>query len=261
MRLIINADDFGMNKMITEAIDEAMVKGLISETTAVANGEYTNEAIALAIDHGYSDRVGIHCCLTEGRALTPKISKIASICSDGEFTGVFGTRMKFSSEESLAIVMEIREQINVIETLLNHPASHLDSHHHIHMQINLAPLFHNVIGSYAYYRIRNYRNLKQYVDVQSKVKDYAKSLYFKSLFRKYTYSDYMGSIDEMLASKRSISNDDTVEIMVHPQYNRMGVIIDRTIYDEEQEDGELSQQILRLRDLVGAKKLFSVREV
>ena len=45
--VIINADDFGLNEHCSLAIAEAFKKGLITDTTMVANGEYFDDAVAV----------------------------------------------------------------------------------------------------------------------------------------------------------------------------------------------------------------------
>lgn len=46
MKLIINADDFGLSKGINKGIIEAYQAGLISSTTIMINMPYAEEAIS-----------------------------------------------------------------------------------------------------------------------------------------------------------------------------------------------------------------------
>ena len=75
--VIINADDFGQTESCTRAIYEAFQKGLITDTTMVANGEAMELAFAMAPE--MRGHIGAHLNLTEGPALTPAMRK-CEIC-------------------------------------------------------------------------------------------------------------------------------------------------------------------------------------
>ena len=71
-KLIINADDFGLNTSVNHAIIESFEKGLINSTTLMANMPGFEEAIELAHKNNIIDKIGIHLCLTEGEPITKK---------------------------------------------------------------------------------------------------------------------------------------------------------------------------------------------
>ena len=79
--VIINADDFGQTESCTRAIYEAFQKGLITDTTMVANGEAMELAFAMAPE--MRGHIGAHLNLTEGPALTPAMRKNAKFVSMG----------------------------------------------------------------------------------------------------------------------------------------------------------------------------------
>lgn len=60
MPIIINADDYGKNEEINQAISEAFEKKYITRTTLMVNMPYTDKAVELAKQKGFSDRIGIH---------------------------------------------------------------------------------------------------------------------------------------------------------------------------------------------------------
>ena len=70
MALIVNADDFGLNEIENRAIAEAFEKGLIDRTTLLVNMPFAEDAMRLASEKGFADRVGLHVNLTSGRPLT-----------------------------------------------------------------------------------------------------------------------------------------------------------------------------------------------
>ena len=72
-KIIINADDFGLNTSVNHAIIESFEKGLINSTTIMANMPGFDEAIDLAHKHNIINKTGIHLTLTEGEPLTTNI--------------------------------------------------------------------------------------------------------------------------------------------------------------------------------------------
>ena len=73
--VIINADDFGQTESCTRAIYEAFQKGLITDTTMVANGEAMELAFAMA--HELRGHFGALLILSDGPALTSALRKNA----------------------------------------------------------------------------------------------------------------------------------------------------------------------------------------
>ncbi|MBQ7603262.1 MAG: ChbG/HpnK family deacetylase, partial [Clostridia bacterium] len=77
MKLIINADDFGLSSSINRGIVECIEAGIISSTTMMMNTPYTAEAIKMAKDMGLKN-VGIHLNLTYGKSVLPR-SEVSSL--------------------------------------------------------------------------------------------------------------------------------------------------------------------------------------
>lgn len=63
---IVNADDFGASPSINQAIDYAFKEGIINRATLMVNMPYAQDAVQLAIDGGYIDKIGLHLCLDTG---------------------------------------------------------------------------------------------------------------------------------------------------------------------------------------------------
>jgi hypothetical protein len=73
VKLIVNADDFGLSSAVNEAIMRAFEMGIIDRTSAIANAPYFADACQLAIEKGFENRVGVHFNILEGRAISSKI--------------------------------------------------------------------------------------------------------------------------------------------------------------------------------------------
>jgi predicted glycoside hydrolase/deacetylase ChbG (UPF0249 family) len=63
-KIIANADDFGLNDEVNQAIVEAFEKHMISSATLMANMPGFEEACELAHRHGLLGRIGVHLNLT-----------------------------------------------------------------------------------------------------------------------------------------------------------------------------------------------------
>ena len=61
---MINGDDFGMTESCTGAICLALRKGLITHTTMLANGVCFEQAVVLAREKGFVEKIG--CELAQG---------------------------------------------------------------------------------------------------------------------------------------------------------------------------------------------------
>lgn len=88
MRITINADDYGLNPNATAAIAECFLRGIVHRTTAMVNMPYFHEALRLAGQTGFVDKIGLHINLTEGMPITDCIKKCPFWCNaDGYFKG------------------------------------------------------------------------------------------------------------------------------------------------------------------------------
>ena len=75
MKIIVNADDFGASERINNAIVDAFKKGIVTNTTIMPNMSAYDEAVELAKENGFFDKVGIHLNLLAGEPLTLSIKQ------------------------------------------------------------------------------------------------------------------------------------------------------------------------------------------
>ena len=141
-KLIINADDFGLTKEISDEIINIFLLGNISSTSLMVNTPGTNHAIELAKRYPKLG-VGLHLNLTEGKAMSG-ISSITN--SEGDFLGKLPLNLGLYS---MAIKLsDIRlELISQYEYLINSGIliSHIDSHQHMHMN----PRIFKIVADFA----------------------------------------------------------------------------------------------------------------
>ena len=125
MKLIINADDFGISKAINLGIIEGFKNGIVTSTTLMCNMESTGHAVELAKENPKLG-VGIHLVLTAGKPL----SKDAKTLVDGD-----GNFLKYDKIFISASIEDIRKEFrSQMERFLSFGIvpTHIDTHHHVH---------------------------------------------------------------------------------------------------------------------------------
>ena len=89
IKVIINADDFGMSESVNEAITEGFNNGIITSTSIMPNMPAFDDAVQkLSCVQGIG--LAVHLNIVEGKALIPN----SSLCDgDGNFNLSFGQIM------------------------------------------------------------------------------------------------------------------------------------------------------------------------
>ena len=217
--MIINADDYGLNERCSKAIALAFEKGFITDTTIMANGDFFEEAVELSIEKKFNHSIGIHLNLTNGVPLTVDICSVPEFVSEGVFNKQYKRTKPLSKSAKAAIYKELTAQVEKIQNG-GIKLTHADSHHHIHTAIFIAPIVARVCKEHGITKIRLHRNLGSI----SGFKMLMKKKYNNWLHSQgFVTTDYFGSL-------RDIENADipnNCEIMVHPDFDKSGVLIDR----------------------------------
>ena len=107
--------------------------------------------------------IGAHLNLTEGPALTPAMRKNAKFVSNGRFTDYFKTRSNYFRRLSPQDKQDIYEELTAqMERLIagGIELTHADSHHHIHWNWMLAPIFFRVCREHGICRVRCHKNVR-----------------------------------------------------------------------------------------------------
>ena len=128
MKLIVNADDFGLTDGVTFGILSAIERGIVTSTTMMVNmpgaqtaAEIARKAPALA--------VGLHINISLGSPLT----RCESLTENGKFQkpSVIGTDERYKEED---LYPEMRAQYNRFLELTGRRPTHLDSHLYVHQK-------------------------------------------------------------------------------------------------------------------------------
>lgn len=155
-RVIINADDFGINDNVTRNTEELINKGLISSTTIMANGHCLEEVASFAKQHPEIS-YGIHFCLDEFDSLTKSsvLFDYGLTDKDGVFVkgGVFVCE-RYDERLKKAVYDELCAQVERL-LALGIPISHADSHHLVHTRVSkLQNTFISVFKKYGIEKVR-----------------------------------------------------------------------------------------------------------
>lgn len=209
-RIIVNADDFGMNAETNRAIVEAFERGVISSTTLMANMPGFEEACELARRHQLCGRIGVHLNLTEGRPISGPIKRVSLFCdANGEFRPR-RTLFHLSSEEAQAVDAEFSAQIDACIERGIRP-THLDSHQHVHTEWAIGAVAIIVARRYGIGAIRLSRNCGPGIGMLSRVYKLAYNSRLK--LHGLAKTRYFGSARDVIPLLASTQDD--VEIMVH----------------------------------------------
>jgi predicted glycoside hydrolase/deacetylase ChbG (UPF0249 family) len=156
-RLIINADDFGLSRGITEGVLLTHRKGLLTSTSLMVNQPATEYAVQ-RVSEVPRLGVGIHLNLTEGSPVLPGNEVPSLVNATGQFPGPdeMGRRLLRWDASVREIEAEFRAQIQRMRTLGLVP-THADSHHRIHMYPAAAGAFRRAVTAEGIRRARSPR--------------------------------------------------------------------------------------------------------
>lgn len=221
VQIIINADDYGCDKHRCEVILDAMEKGLITDTTLIANGQAFEYATKIVQKNDcMKNRVGIHFNLTCGYPLTNPIKKCNKLVQRGVFTKYLINPRNYifplSKQEKDAINIELLAQAEkIISAGIN--ITHADSHQHVHNNFQVMPIVKKVCKEKGINKIRLFKNV---VD-KGIIKNNLINTYNCFLAKEGVYTtDYFGNLCDFLGV-----SDGITEIMVHLDYSQTGEIV------------------------------------
>lgn len=134
-RLIVNADDLGLQTARDNAILTLHRAGAISSATLVVNGATAAEAAARAVAQGLP--LGLHLNLGDGPALTGAGSLTDR---EGRLLGKAGLRSALDKGLIAPRVLEaeIGAQLARFRQLVGGDPTHVDGHHHCHVAAPVA---------------------------------------------------------------------------------------------------------------------------
>lgn len=157
IRLIINADDLGVNPMVNKEIEQALHKNFISSSTILANSEYLDDVKRITDTFCDTKSFGVHLNITEGKSMTNN-----SFLRDAGFidsNGYFIKENNFQSrlyEDNIILAVQQEWDAQVYEVLSKGiKISHVDGHHHCHTWYGYSKALKSVMEKYGITKVRN----------------------------------------------------------------------------------------------------------
>ena len=157
MRLILNADDFGLTPGINRAIAELHSAGALTSATLMANGPAFDDAVRIAQAHPTLG-IGCHIVLVDGTPLSPPETIPTLLGPDGKTFRTSLTSLlravllgKVNPSE---IERETSAQVNRLQQA-NLRITHIDTHKHTHVLPTVARL---LLAAAEHLGIRAIRN-------------------------------------------------------------------------------------------------------
>lgn len=233
MRLIINADDFGMDNSTTKAILDSFSLGAITQTTMIVTGEGADEAAILARQHGVVDRIGFHLNLADGHPLTEDIKQYRLFCDasgafNRELIKDFKRKESFDGGLKAAIEKEISAQI---EKFLSYGFTlrHCDGHHHFEFITPISKVLMPLLRRYRFQTIRRkpwlpIHDLKPHIRTRLNLLPYV----IRARVNGFHIVSGFAHWPEFLASANHLGKRVWIELMTHPRYidNQLVNVVD-----------------------------------
>ncbi|TKB90015.1 MAG: ChbG/HpnK family deacetylase [Nitrospira sp.] len=253
MRVIINADDFGLNAYVNDRIFDLMSRRCITSATLIANAPAVEEAVRRVPRDGNCS-IGVHLNLTEFQPLTPpKDIGILGSCLDqkGCFAGEESLRTaKLTSQLKKAIFTELCLQVEKILSL-GVKISHFDSHNHVHTIPALFSVVKRVQRHFGIRKVRTTWNVfpPSYKASQSLIlKKRIWDLALRHWYHTVTTSGFTSFAMFYDLVKTTSLNFDSIELMVHPGHLHFEEET-QLLYTDWQKIVPFSTELISYRDL------------
>lgn len=264
MKIVVNADDFGMSHSKNLAIDNLMRAGICSNASLVVNMPYTEEAVKMALKGGYADKISLHLNMTEGKAVSSKIKSVSLYYKELEFN--YKPIIKNINQIMPWYITEIRDEISAqIETFIGYgfELKSLDSHNWIHLRLPIWIALRPLINKYRIKIIRPMWEGYKLAEIASK----KWSKYFK-LFQPILLSckqcriiEYSSNIEQFVLRERKLIKKQFVEVFTHPD------LVDGKIMDlsssylkKERDTVENNVKLLKNYTIISVKDLIGEYE-
>jgi hypothetical protein len=231
MKLIINADDFGLTEKVNEGIIQSIQNGIVNSTTFMVNTKHFKKSIEQI--KKYNIKTGIHINLCYGKP----VSNNETVSSLTDKNGYF-----YKNEFQLIhLIKHKKNKIEHIKTEIYNQLSklydngikptHIDSHKHIHHYLPVYNIITELADKFNIKKIRiakdidflksfnklqkdNYYYFQWYINLMELTKKYNKLEYPEFMF-----FFYAGKLNKTLITNfinKYKNSGKTIELMCHP---------------------------------------------
>lgn len=213
--LIINADDFGENKLCTDRIISCFKKGTVTSTSAMVFMEDSERSAELALDHKIEAGLHLNFSLKfNGNG------KLGELCKRQERIANFLTKTKYNILiYNPALVNHFKyvfkAEYEEFVRLYSKVPSHINGHRHLHLCMNM--IIHGIIPEGSKIR-RNFTFQRGEKDIFNRL---YRRIMDRVIMRKYKITNYFFDIVPITHKRVSqivdYARSGIVELMVHPE--------------------------------------------
>ncbi len=143
MKLIINAEDFGLSKSINKGICEGLKAGFITSASLFVNAPFTDDAACLIKENNLKS-IGVHLNLTYGKPVLKQEEVKGLTESDGSFHYMCSMPFYAKYDE---VKKELKAQIEKFFSFGLKP-THLDYHHYFYSSGEVMKAFFELAKEY-----------------------------------------------------------------------------------------------------------------
>lgn len=244
MKLIINADDFGLTDGVTYGILDAVNHGVVTSTTMMVNTPGTQTAAQIA-GRDPSLAVGLHINISLGVPLT----NCPSLTKNGAFLkpSVLGSDDMFLMSE---LREELKAQYRRFLELVGRKPTHIDSHLYAHQKFPKVRAAVLELAEEAAIPVRDLQTRRY------------RHVYFEGSFKVKPGETQPQMKEKCLRLLRELESHPVAELMVHPAFsdpwliNNSSYNIQRTVEHAVLTDPDIQKYISK-----GAITLASFRDL
>lgn len=145
MKVIVNADDFGLSEQVSKGILRCMNEGIVTDTNAIVHTPAFLQCAQMAMAQGVTS-MGLHCLLTMGKPILP----IAQVPTLVNAEGSFYNRQEFMEKQINIQEAEAELEAQITRFLSTGlTLSHINTHHgYMHKSKEMLELFHRLALKY-----------------------------------------------------------------------------------------------------------------
>lgn len=218
MEYFVTADDFGNTLTITQAINECILRGWVQNTCLLLNREALEQAVQLAKQNSYMDKVCFHLNLSTGYPLTDSIKKTRLCDSSGKFCEASNAKIHrfcLSRYAIEAIREECEAQIKLFRSL-GFTSIRIDSHMWRMCNLPVLIAIRPLIKKYGFKTTRTLsghllNSCKGLMRIYYRIMQFIMNLFFEV---KENWCGSGGEFSKAIKKGKNISG--VIELYVHP---------------------------------------------
>ncbi|MHB8088590.1 MAG: ChbG/HpnK family deacetylase [Anaerolineaceae bacterium] len=129
-KLIVNADDYGHTRGVSQGIRQAHLRGIVTSTTAMMNYPGADDDLREAVRECPRLGLGLHLVLTSGNPVLP-VEKVPDLVDgEGKFYKYDPFVERMHQINLTQVNLEWHAQVEAFKNAIGRLPDHLDSHHH-----------------------------------------------------------------------------------------------------------------------------------